>query len=53
MITGFDRRIAVTCMRHGAFDYPIKPFSADQIEFISKGGRFTQLVRVNYLSHES
>ncbi len=55
MITGFGSvESAVTCMRHGAFDYLIKPFSIDQIEFtLKKAEEFTQLVRVNqYLSHE-
>src|SRR5437762_4426514 len=55
MITGFGSvESAVTCMRHGAFDYLIKPFSVDQIEFtLKKAEEFTQLVRVNhYLSHE-
>jgi two-component system, NtrC family, response regulator AtoC len=55
MITGFGSvESAVTCMRHGAFDYLIKPFSVDQIEFtLKKAEEFTQLVRVNqYFSHE-
>jgi DNA-binding NtrC family response regulator len=55
MITGFGSlESAVSCMRDGAFDYLIKPFSADQIEFtLKKADDFTRLVRVNqFLSHE-
>ena len=45
---------AVACMREGAFDYLVKPFSSDQLEFVLKRAEdFTQLVKVNrYLSHE-
>jgi DNA-binding NtrC family response regulator len=45
---------AVACMRDGAFDYLIKPFSSDQIDItLKKAEDFTQLVKVNhYLSHE-
>lgn len=45
---------AVECMRNGAFDYLIKPFSGDQLEIIlKKAEHFSRLVRVNqYLSHE-
>ena len=45
---------AVECMRHGAFEYLVKPFSLDQLEVaIEKAGNFTQLLKVNrYLSHE-
>ncbi len=45
---------AVACMRDGAFDYLIKPFSADQIDVtLKKAEDFTQLIKVNrYLSHE-
>jgi len=45
---------AVACMRDGAFDYLIKPFSNDQIDItLKKAEDFTQLVKVNhYLSHE-
>src|SRR5262249_44133073 len=44
---------AVKCMKDGAFDYLIKPFSFDQIEItLKKAGDFTKLVRVNeYLAH--
>ncbi len=45
---------AVTCMRNGAFDYLIKPFTADQIDItLKKAEDFIQLIKVNhYLSHE-
>ena len=45
---------AVECMRHGAFEYLVKPFSLDQLEVsIEKAGNYTQLVKVSqYLSHE-
>jgi DNA-binding NtrC family response regulator len=55
IITGFGSvESAVNCMRDGAFDYLIKPFSSDQIEVtLKKAEKFTQLVKVNqYLSHE-
>jgi len=55
IITGFGSvESAVECMRNGAFDYLIKPFSADQLEVtLKKAESFTQLLRVNqYLSHE-
>jgi DNA-binding NtrC family response regulator len=55
MITGFGSvESAVTCMRDGAFDYIIKPFSTDTIEVtLRKAEDFTRLVKVSqYLSHE-
>lgn len=55
IVTGFGSvESAVNCMRDGAFDYIIKPFSADQIEVVlKKAEEFTQLVKVNrYLSNE-
>jgi DNA-binding NtrC family response regulator len=55
MMTGFGSvESAVTCMRDGAFDYLIKPFSADQIEVtLQKAAEFTRLVKVNqFLSHD-
>jgi DNA-binding NtrC family response regulator len=55
IVTGFGSiESAVTCMRDGAFDYIIKPFSSDQIEFtLKKAEDFSRLVKVNhYLSHE-
>jgi DNA-binding NtrC family response regulator len=47
--TGFGSvEAAVTCMKDGAFDYLIKPFSAEQIAFtLKKAEEFTQLVKVN------
>lgn len=46
---------AVGCMRAGAFDYVIKPFSLSQIDVIlRKAESFDQLVKVNqYFSHEA
>src|SRR5215469_1463028 len=43
---------AVDCIRNGAFDYLIKPFSNEQIEVtLRRAEEFSQLVRVNrYLS---
>jgi DNA-binding NtrC family response regulator len=55
IVTGFGSvESAVSCMRDGAFDYLIKPFSSDQIEFtLRKAEEFTRLIRVShYLSHE-
>jgi DNA-binding NtrC family response regulator len=55
IISGFGSvESAVECMRNGAFDYLIKPFSADQLEItLRKAEIFTQLVKVNrYLSHD-
>ncbi|MEK7677061.1 MAG: sigma-54 dependent transcriptional regulator, partial [Verrucomicrobiota bacterium] len=53
--TGFGSiESAVQCMRDGAFDYLIKPFSPDQLEVtLRRAQEFTQLIKVNqYLSHE-
>jgi Nif-specific regulatory protein len=49
MISGFATvESAVECMKAGAFDYLIKPFSAEQLEVvIRKAAEFTQLLRVN------
>ena len=46
---------AVECIKNGAFDYIIKPFSHDQIEFtLRKAQEFNQLLKVNtLLSQES
>ncbi|MGD1019091.1 MAG: sigma-54 dependent transcriptional regulator [Verrucomicrobiia bacterium] len=46
---------AVDCMRHGAFEYLVKPFSLDQLDIaIEKASDYTRLVSVNrFLSHES
>jgi len=55
IITGFGSvESAVDCMRNGAFDYLIKPFSSDQLEVtLRKAESFTQLLKVSqYLSHE-
>lgn len=55
IVTGFGSvESAVNCMRDGAFDYLIKPFSSDQIEVtLKKAEEFTQLLKVNrYLNHE-
>jgi DNA-binding NtrC family response regulator len=55
MITGFGSvESAVSCMRDGAFDYIIKPFSTDTIEVtLRKAEEFTRLVKVSqYLSHD-
>ena len=45
---------AVDCMRHGAFEYLVKPFSLDQLDVaIEKAGDYTRLVTVNrFLSRE-
>ena len=56
VMTGFGSvESAVDCMKNGAFDYIIKPFSTEQIEFtLNKAQNFTQLVKVNhFLSQES
>jgi DNA-binding NtrC family response regulator len=49
MATGFGSiESAVSCMRDGAFDYIIKPFSSDQIDFtLKKAEEFSRLVKVN------
>jgi DNA-binding NtrC family response regulator len=54
--TGFGTvESAVECMKNGAFDYLIKPFSNEQIEVtLRKAEEFTQLLKVNrYFSQES
>ncbi|HUA39707.1 MAG TPA: sigma-54 dependent transcriptional regulator [Candidatus Sulfopaludibacter sp.] len=56
MMTGFGTvESAVECMKNGAFDYLIKPFSNEQIEItLRKAGEFTRLVNVNrFLSQET
>ena len=55
MITGHGTiEHAVTCMRIGAFDYLIKPFSGSQIDVVlNKCESFIQLLRVNrYLNDQ-
>jgi len=46
---------AVECMRAGAFDYIIKPFSSSQIDVLMKKAKdYRQLVKVNqFFAHES
>jgi len=53
-ITGFGSvESAVDCMKNGAFDYLIKPFSTDQIEItLKKAEEFTQLLKVNRLLNQ-
>jgi DNA-binding NtrC family response regulator len=49
IMTGFGSvESAVDCMRSGAFDYLIKPFSANQIDVVlRKADDFTHILRVN------
>ncbi|MBI5690485.1 MAG: sigma-54-dependent Fis family transcriptional regulator [Verrucomicrobia bacterium] len=51
MVTGFGTiESAVACMRAGAFDYVLKPFSPSQIDVIlRKAQTYHQLLRVNRL----
>ncbi len=51
MVTGFGSiESAVSCMRAGAFDYVLKPFSPSQIDVIlRKAQTYRQLVQVNNL----
>src|SRR5690606_15368521 len=51
MVTGFGSvESAVSCMRAGAFDYVVKPFSPSQIDVILKKAQtHRQLVKVNSL----
>jgi len=54
--TGFGSvESAVECMKNGAFDYLIKPYSNEQIEVtLRKAEEFTQLLKVNhFLSQEN
>ena len=46
---------AVECMRSGAFDYIIKPFSSSQIDVLMKKAKdYRQLVKVNqFFAQES
>lgn len=55
MMSGFGTiESAVECMRLGAFDYLLKPFSISQIEvLVKKAETYRQMVRVNeYLAAE-
>ena len=47
-------QMAVDCMKAGAFDYLIKPFSSDQIDVtLKKAEDFNQILKVNqFLSHD-
>src|SRR5580704_2936525 len=49
MVTGFGSvESAVECMRAGAFDYMLKPYSNDQLEVtLKKAENFSQLLKVN------
>ncbi len=49
IITGFGSiESAVECMKRGAFDYLIKPFSSDQIDvLLKKAESYSQMVKVN------
>jgi DNA-binding NtrC family response regulator len=49
MVTGFGSvESAVECMRNGAFDYMLKPFSADQLQVtLKKAENYNQLLKVN------
>ncbi|MGF1484227.1 MAG: sigma 54-interacting transcriptional regulator [Opitutales bacterium] len=49
IITGFGSiESAVDCMKQGAFDYLIKPFSSDQIDvLLKKAESYSQMVKVN------
>lgn len=51
MVTGFGSiESAVSCMRAGAFDYILKPFTPGQIDVIlGKGQAYRQLLQVNRL----
>jgi DNA-binding NtrC family response regulator len=56
MTTGFGSiESAVECMKSGAFDYVLKPFSTEQIEVtLRKAEEFTQIIRVNqFLSQQN
>lgn len=55
IMTGFGSvESAVDCMRNGAFDYLIKPFSNDQIEIVlKKAEEYTRIVKINqFLTNE-
>ncbi len=51
MMTGYGTiESAVSCMRAGAFDYVLKPFTPSQIDVIlRKAQTYRQLVKVNHL----
>ena len=49
IVTGFGSvESAVECMRNGAFDYMLKPFSSDQLQVVlKKAENFNQILKVN------
>jgi DNA-binding NtrC family response regulator len=54
IVTGFGSvESAVDCMRNGAFDYMLKPFSTDQLQVtLKKAENFNQILKVNqYFNH--
>lgn len=54
MISGFGTvEAAMECMKQGAFDYLLKPFTHQQVEVsLRKAAEYAQLVKVNrFLSH--
>ena len=55
MMSGYGTvESAVACMKAGAFDYLLKPFSLNQVEvLVRKAESYRQVLKVNeYLSHE-
>lgn len=55
MMSGYGTiESAVACMRSGAFDYLLKPFSLNQVEvLVKKAENYRQVLKVNeYLNHE-
>src|SRR5215475_12234811 len=54
MVTGYGSiESAVGCMRAGAFDYVLKPFTPSQIDIIIKKGQtYRQLLSVNRLLND-
>lgn len=55
MMSGFGTvQSAVECMRNGAFDYLIKPYTSDQLEVtLRKAEQYSQLIKVNqFLNNE-
>jgi DNA-binding NtrC family response regulator len=54
VMTGFGSvESAVECMRNGAFDYMLKPFSSNQLQVIlEKADSYSQILKVNaYFNH--
>jgi DNA-binding NtrC family response regulator len=55
MMSGYGTiESAVACMRSGAFDFLLKPFSLNQVEvLVKKAENYRQVLKVNeYLNHE-